>query len=77
MQSDHNLFFGSGALPVGFSNSLKSNPMFVNSAAFNFQLQTRSPAIDAAIMTTAITDFLGMPRPQNGAYDLGVYEFIF
>ena len=77
VQGDHNLFFGNGAAPAGFTASLNSDPMFVNLSAFNFQLSAGSPAIDAGITTGAATDLLGVPRPQGNAFDLGAYEFVF
>jgi hypothetical protein len=56
-------------------HNLTSNPSFVNAAAFNFELRTSSPAIDAGVTLSQVpTDFKDTPRPQGGAYDIGAYE---
>ena len=56
-------------------HNLTTNPLFVNAAAFNFNLQTSSPAIDAGVTLSQVTtDFKNTPRPQGGAYDIGAYE---
>ena len=56
-------------------HNLITNPLFVNAAAFNFNLQTSSPAIDAGVTLSQVTtDFKNAPRPQGGAYDIGAYE---
>jgi parallel beta-helix repeat protein len=53
------------------------NPLFVNAAANNFQLQTTSPAINAGTsLSTVTTDFAGVSRPQGSAYDEGAYEYV-
>jgi hypothetical protein len=53
------------------------NPLFVNAAAGNFQLQSGSPAIDAGLALGAPfnVDREGVSRPQGKAYDIGAYEY--
>lgn len=67
---------GSGA-GVTLSNNLDStDPTLVNPVAFDFQLQAGSPAIDAGVTLSYVTnDFLGVTRPQGAAYDIGAFEF--
>jgi hypothetical protein len=56
-------------------HNLTTSPLFVNAAAFNFNLQTSSPAIDAGVTLSQVpTDIKMTPRPQGGAYDIGAYE---
>lgn len=58
-----------------------SNPLFVylnndGDFSYNFQLKQESPAIDAANGTFPVaTDIKGHPRPVNGLFDIGCYEF--
>ncbi len=55
--------------------TINSNPLFMNAAAGNFQLQPGSPAIDAGTTISAITDDIRLvARPQGAAYDIGPYE---
>jgi hypothetical protein len=62
---------------VTVSNNLdNTDPQFVNAAAFNFALLAGSPAIDAGVTLSYVTnDFLGTSRPQGAAYDIGAFEF--
>jgi parallel beta helix pectate lyase-like protein len=62
---------------VTVSNNLDStDPKLVNAAAFNLQLLAGSPAIDAGVTLSYVTnDFLGVSRPQGAAYDIGAFEF--
>ncbi|MEX2301485.1 MAG: choice-of-anchor Q domain-containing protein [Bryobacterales bacterium] len=58
------------------NNRLSTNPAMVNPAQFNFKLSATSPAInqaDAAISPSLDHD--GKPRPQNGGFDIGAFEF--
>ncbi|MGH9775414.1 MAG: choice-of-anchor Q domain-containing protein [Candidatus Acidiferrales bacterium] len=72
---DHNLFFGAGAPPAGFTNSVNLDALLTNALAGDFSLQSLSPAIDAGVNTSAATDIIGIIRPQGKAYDMGAYEF--
>lgn len=56
-------------------HSRSSNPLFVNSAAFIFQLQTASPAINSGTNVGLIADFAGSIVPQGTAVDMGAYEY--
>jgi hypothetical protein len=68
----------------GFSGTgnLDADPLFVNAAAGNFQLQACSPAIDAGTnVGTPTTDLNGTNRPFNAygiglaSSDMGAYEY--
>ena len=53
-----------------------TNPRFVNPAAFDFHVQTGSPAIDAGLTLPDVPcDFDGNGRPAGSAYDIGAYEY--
>lgn len=56
--------------------AINSNPLFVNSGALNFHIQSSSPAKNAALTLATIftTDALGVPRPQGTAWDIGAFE---
>ena len=60
------------------SGGITANPLFVNRAAYDFHLQSGSPAIGAGTSLNApSTDLDGNPRPTPGAgYDLGAYQHI-
>jgi hypothetical protein len=71
---DHNLFDGSGA--TYGTDPVVGDPLFVNPAAADFQLQSGSPAIDAGASSNAPgDDFAGVSRPRGAGYDIGAYEF--
>lgn len=82
---DHNLVYGSlsGVIDTAVvhgsysvtNNVLNANPMFVNSATYNFHLQSGSPAIDKGAPVDVTTDFDGNPRPLGCCYDIGAYEY--
>jgi T5SS/PEP-CTERM-associated repeat protein len=63
-------------VPYGRGN-IDVNPIFVNSGAGDYHLQTNSPCINAGNndYVTASTDFDGNPRVVGGTVDLGAYEF--
>ncbi len=42
---------------------------------FDYALQTGSAAIDAGVLTDAVTDIRGVVRPDGTAFDIGAYEF--
>ncbi len=58
------------------------NPRFVNAPATlpaspNFALTSLSPAINRGLTNLSVGfDFLGVSRPQGGAFDIGAYEFV-
>ncbi len=66
------------------TGNLDLDPLFVSQPEFNnapatngdLRLQACSPAINAGTNTGApATDLEGNPRPANGGFDMGVYEF--
>jgi hypothetical protein len=64
---------GSGTI---LSNNLTTDPKFVDAAGANFKLQPTSGAIDSGIaISTVLSDFLGVLRPQGSSYDIGAYEY--
>lgn len=60
------------------SHGIFSNPLFTSVSTPNYLIQSSSPAIDAATDTvpTITVDFVGTPRPQGGARDIGAYELV-
>ncbi|TSC81498.1 MAG: hypothetical protein G01um101420_970 [Parcubacteria group bacterium Gr01-1014_20] len=66
------------------NNTTTGDPLFVNPAAGNFNLQSGSPAINtgADLSGTGIPliniDFAGVSRPQppGGLWDIGAYEYV-
>ena len=58
------------------SNNLTSNPRFTNASAMDFTLLSDSPARDAGVEVPSVpTDFNGIRRPQEGAFDIGAHEY--
>ena len=55
--------------------SITSDPLFVNAAGGNFQLQAGSPCRDVGVNVDLTRDVLGVPVPQGSAPDIGAYEF--
>jgi parallel beta-helix repeat protein len=67
--------YGGTGTPV-IDHNLTSNPLFVNRTSNDFRLMSTSPARDAgAVVPTVENDFDGVARPQNGAYDVGAFEY--
>jgi hypothetical protein len=54
-----------------------SDPLLSNVVSYNFRLSTASPAINTGTDLSLIftTDIIGTTRPQNGAWDIGAYEY--
>ncbi len=74
----NNLYFNAGAAPSQDQNGVTGNPLFVNPAAGDLRLQATSPAINkgASTVSSIVTaDADGVARPQNGAFDIGAFEF--
>ena len=70
---------------TGLNGNISVDPVFVDLAHRNFQLQSTSPAIDAGTLSVPhlpSTDFLGNPRVVDGngdgtaLPDMGAFEFI-
>ena len=64
-------------LPTSGSGNITNNPLFVDSADGNFQLQGTSPCINAGnnAYVTSSTDLAGNPRIVGGTVDMGAYEY--
>lgn len=59
------------------SNNLTTDPLFVDPTKRNLQLTSGSPAVDAGMTVTEVTDdFVRVRRPQGAQYDIGAYEFV-
>ena len=56
-------------------NSLTGNPDFTDLSENDFSLLSSSIAIDAGINLNIPYDFNGNPRPVNGVFDIGAYEY--
>jgi parallel beta-helix repeat protein len=60
------------------ARGINQEPRLKTVAGLDFSLQDISPAIDAGVTITGMSnDFKGTSRPQGSAYDLGAYEFVF
>ena len=74
----NNLWFTGSGIPPGTANKVGQNPLFVNTAAGNFRLQTGSPAIDAGtsvVSGVVKNDFdITVARPQGAGFDMGAHE---
>lgn len=71
----NNIFTTAFTLPgthlEGNNMTSGTNPLFVNPAAYNFRLQSASPAINAGVAISGITnDYVGA-APDIGAYEYG------
>lgn len=61
----------------GEPTAIIEDPECVNPSSGDFHLQKTSPCRDAADSNYATSaDHDGYPRPQNGSYDIGAYEYI-
>jgi hypothetical protein len=64
--------------PVGDSGSnlVGTNPLFVNSGAGNYRLQTASPAVNSGVVSSSMAaiDLAGNPRVVGSTVDRGAYE---
>lgn len=56
-------------------NITQADPLFVNAGAFDFHLQSMSPAINAGVAASLVPDdFDGVMRPQGAGLDIGAFE---
>ncbi|KAB2968981.1 MAG: hypothetical protein F9K18_02025 [Thermoanaerobaculia bacterium] len=69
----HNLWFGNGAAPGGFTESLALDPLFLDPLDGDFRLAPASPAIDSGTAAGAAHDYRGVWRvnvpPDRGAFE--------
>jgi hypothetical protein len=62
---------GTGAAMVSHNLVAPTNPMFVNAAGGNYQLQAGSPAIDMGVLLPPYTNGYVGSAPDLGAYEYG------
>ena len=72
---ENNILFPYSGAP---GTNIVADPQFVNAAGHDYHLLVTSPAVDAAIPTTAFpissADFDGTTRPQGAQPDIGAFE---
>jgi hypothetical protein len=57
-------------------NRAVSSSSFLNAAGHDYRLAADSPAINAGVTLTSVTeDRIGVNRPVGGVYDVGAYEY--
>lgn len=71
---DYNLFYQSYQSSLS-SHDLVADPQCVDIANFNFRLTSASPAINTGQTRSFSTDLEDNPRPINGYFDIGPYEY--
>jgi hypothetical protein len=71
---NNNLWYGGGKGPAKVSANLNVDPKFVDLGAFDFHLQTGSPAIQAGNCTGIARDLDGYQHSQNVPCDLGAFQ---
>lgn len=76
----NNIFTTAFTLPgtqtEGNNIAAGTNPLFVNPSSYNFRLQATSPAIDAGVVISGITDDYAGLAPDIGAYEYGGTDWI-
>ena len=62
--------------PAPVHDLWKVDPKFVNPNAGDYHLSAGSPAIDAGVVISSVTnDYAGSSRPQGAGYDIGAFEY--
>lgn len=79
--NSNNLYFSinnpSLETPAWAVNSVNSDPLFENEVIYDFRLKETSPAKNSGVNSVSEivhNDFHGLPRPQAGNIDIGVFE---
>ena len=75
----NNLYFGKGNGPAEDGAAINANPLFMSPSGLDFRLQSASPAINkgaASVGSVVTTDRDGVQRPQQGAFDIGAFEYV-
>ncbi len=70
--------YGINLTGIDMVGSISADPLFKDSANYNFRLQSTSPSIDTgnnAAPEVPAMDRDDVPRPLNGVVDMGAYEF--
>ena len=70
----NDLFFAAGAPPAQAVAPQNGDPAFVDRDNGDFRLQAGSAAVDRAGVSAVVSDYLGIPRPQGVASDIGAFE---
>jgi hypothetical protein len=65
-----------GGAVWGSNLPASTDPLFVGAAAGNFHLQSGSPAIDAGVVISGITDGYSGSAPDQGAYEYGGLDWV-
>ncbi len=73
ISGSNNIWFGAGSAPSQTTGNITVDPLFMNRTAFDFHLQTGSPAISAGVGMNIARDVDGVARPQIGI-GIGAYE---
>jgi hypothetical protein len=76
LTASSNLLYEPGRTYSGFAlDLLNQNPNFVNPGAFDYHLQSSSPARDTGTQVSVTFDRDGKQRPIGAGIDRGAYEF--
>ncbi|MGD8450895.1 MAG: right-handed parallel beta-helix repeat-containing protein [Phycisphaerae bacterium] len=73
-------FSDGGSVLTWGDGNIDADPLFLDSAQYDFRLETGSPAIDAGdpnSVAFSSRDLSGGPRVQGGRVDMGAYEYRF
>jgi parallel beta-helix repeat protein len=74
-KNQKNLVYNVGSSSV-ISNTLTTDPKFVDTGDKDLQLTSGSPAINKGMTLSQVPyDYLKKSRPQGGTYDIGAYEY--
>ncbi len=82
--TDHNIVFGPqicsqeypNCVELGSRTTENSTNLFINPSSFDFRLKATSPAINTGIaVSSVLTDYDGVARPQGSQYDIGPYKY--